>query len=93
MSKENNWQSELGEYIKQGEPDQIEKMLLDGYSHLFNEAEYLDNESYKQETKVKGYTRKQRSGSINEVIPDNTPLMSLSISVKKNRLIVFRDYV
>ena len=58
-------------------------MLLDGYSHLFNEAECLDNESYKQETKVKGYTRKQRSGSINEVIPDNTPLMSLSISVKK----------
>ena len=83
MSKENNWQSELGEYIKQGEPDQIEKMLLDGYSHLFNEAECLGNESYKQETKVKGYTRKQRSGSINEVIPDNTPLMSLSISVKK----------
>lgn len=83
MSKENNWQSELSEYIKQGEPDQIEKMLLDGYSHLFNEAECLDNESYKQETKVKGYTRKQRSGSINEVIPDNTPLMSLSISVKK----------
>lgn len=25
MSKENNWQSELGEYIKQGEPDQVEK--------------------------------------------------------------------
>ena len=50
------------------------KVLLDGYSHLFNEAEYLDNESYKQETKVKGYTRKQRSGSINEVISDNTPV-------------------
>lgn len=54
--------------------EQMEQMLLEGDSYLFNEAECLDSESYKQGTKVKGYIRKQRSGSINEVIPDNTPV-------------------
>ena len=30
MSAEKNWQFELGEYIKQGEPGQIEKSKVKG---------------------------------------------------------------
>ena len=67
--------------------EQMEQMLLDGYSYLFNEVECLDSESYKQETKVKGYTRKQRSGSINEVIPDNTPVELVEHHLSENERI------
>lgn len=67
--------------------EQMEQMLLDGYSYLFNEAECLDKDSYKQETKVNGYTRKQRSGSINDVIPDNTPVEIVEHYLSENERI------
>lgn len=67
--------------------EQMEQMLLEGYSYLFNEPEYLDKDSYKKETKVKGYTRKQRSGSINEVIPDNTPVEVVEHHLAENERI------
>ena len=65
--------------------EQMKQMLLEGYSYLFNEAECLDSESYKQETKVKGYTCKQRSGSINEVIPDNTHVEVVEHHLSENK--------
>lgn len=47
---------------------------------MFNKTQSLDN--YKYKIKVKGYTRKYRSGSIKDIIPDNA-----SVEVIEHRLI------
>ena len=52
--------------------EQLDQMVIEKFGHLFNEAEGWDASSYEKETKVKSHTRKCRSGSIEDVIPDGT---------------------
>ena len=52
--------------------EQLDQMVIEKFGHLFNEAEGWDASSYEKETKVKSHTRKRRSGSIEDVIPDGT---------------------
>ena len=53
--------------------EQLDQMVMEQFGHLFNEAECWDASSYVKETKVKSHTRKRRSGSIEDVIPEGTP--------------------
>ena len=53
--------------------EQLDQMVIEQFGHLFNEAEGWDASSYVKETKVKSHTRKRRSGSIEDVIPEGTP--------------------
>ena len=53
--------------------EQLDQMVMEQFGHLFNEAEGWDASSYVKETKVKSHTRKRRSGSIEDVIPEGTP--------------------
>ena len=53
--------------------EQLDQMVIEKFGHLFNEAEGWDASSCVKGTKVKSHTRKRRSGSIEDVIPEGTP--------------------
>jgi Transposase and inactivated derivatives len=48
--------------------------VLEQLSLFFNEAEAIDKASYEPETKVKEHSRKRRSGSVNDVVPEDLPV-------------------
>ena len=54
--------------------EQLDQMVMDQFAHLFNEAEGWDRASYEPATKVKSHTRKRRTGSVEDVIPEGTPV-------------------
>ena len=57
--------------------EKSDECVMEQLSLVFNEAEAFDAKSYEEEpaeTKVKSYTRKRRSGSIDDVIPENLPV-------------------
>ena len=57
--------------------EKSDECVMEQLSLVFNEAEAFDAKSYAEEpaeTKVKSYTRKRRSGSIDDVIPENLPV-------------------
>ena len=54
---------------------QLDQMVMDQFAHLFNKAEGWDQASYEPAIKVKSHTRKRRTGSVEDVIPEGTPQM------------------
>lgn len=57
--------------------EQAGEAVMEQLSFLYNEAEAIDTKSLQEvdsETKVKSYTRKRRSGSIEDVIPEGLPI-------------------
>ena len=54
--------------------EQLDQMVMDQFAYLFNEAEGWDRASYEPATKVKSHTRKRRTGSVEDVIPEGTPV-------------------
>jgi transposase len=54
--------------------EQVDQMMMEQFAHLFNEAEGWDASSFVKETKVKSHTRKRQSGSVEDVIPEGTPV-------------------
>ncbi len=53
--------------------EQLDQMVMEQFGHLFNEGECWDANSCMSERRVKGYSRKRRSGSLKDVIPEGTP--------------------
>lgn len=53
---------------------QLDQMVMDQFAHLFNKAEGWDQASYEPAIKVKSHTRKRRTGSVEDVIPEGTPV-------------------
>lgn len=52
-----------------------EEELCEQLGFVFNEAEaYQPKEAKKQETRVAGYTRTRRGGSVEEILPENVPV-------------------
>ena len=55
--------------------EQLDQMVMDKFSYLFNEAEAWDADSVEPAKKgEKKSPRKRRSGSIDDVIPEGTPV-------------------
>lgn len=54
--------------------EQLDHMVMDQFAHLFNEAQGWDRASYEPATKAKSHTRKRRTGSVEDVIPEGTPV-------------------
>ncbi|MGE4277821.1 MAG: transposase [Lawsonibacter sp.] len=57
--------------------EQADEAVMDQLSFVFNETEAIDAKSVEDapsESKVKSYIRKRRSGSIEDVIPENLPI-------------------
>ena len=54
--------------------EQLDQMVMDQFAHLFNEAEGWDRASYEPAPKVKSHTRKRRTGNVEDVIPEGTPV-------------------
>ena len=57
--------------------EQADEAVMDQLSFVFNETEAMDAKSVEDapsESKVKSYIRKRRSGSIEDVIPENLPI-------------------
>ena len=55
--------------------EQLDQMVMDQFAHLFNEAEAWDADSVEPAKKAeKRKPRKRRSGSIDDVIPEGTPV-------------------
>ena len=54
---------------------------MEQFAHLFNEAEGWDQDSYVPATKVKAHSRKRRSGSITDAVPEGT-----AVEVVEHRL-------
>lgn len=74
----NDWLLEQLKIDKKKLFGQSSESAMDGVlvqlSLFFNEAEAIDETSYEPETKVKSYSRKRRSGSINDVVPEDLPV-------------------
>lgn len=54
--------------------EQLDQIVMDQFVHLFNVAEGWDRASYEPATKVKSHTRKRHTGSVEDVIPEGTPV-------------------
>ena len=55
--------------------EQLDQMVMEQFAHLFNEAEAWDADSVEPAKKAeKKKPRKRRSGSIDDVIPEGTPV-------------------
>ena len=61
--------------------EQIDQLVMEQFAHLFNEAEGWDQDSYVPATKVKAHSRKRRSGSITDAVPEGT-----AVEVVEHRL-------
>ena len=54
--------------------EQLDQLVFEQFGRVFNEAEAWCAGVGKQETQVKAHTRKPRSGSVEEVVPEGTPV-------------------
>ena len=54
--------------------EQLDQLVFEQFGRVFNEAEAWCTGVGKQETQVKAHTRKPRSGSLDEVAPEGTPV-------------------
>ena len=54
--------------------EQMDQLVFEQFGRVFNEAEAWSTSVEKRETRVKAHTRKPRSGSIEEVVPEGTPV-------------------
>lgn len=54
--------------------EQLDQLVFEQFGRVFNEAEAWCAGVGKQETQVKAHTRKPRSGSLDEVAPEGTPV-------------------
>ena len=54
--------------------EQLDQLVFEQFGRVFNEAEAWCAGVGKKETQVKAHTRKPRSGSIEEVVPEGTPV-------------------
>lgn len=77
----NDWlleQLKLSQKKRFGQSSELAgEAVMEQLSFVFNEAEAIDAKSLEDmpsETKVKGHTRKRRSGSIDDVIPEGLPV-------------------
>lgn len=61
--------------------EQIDHLVMEQFAHLFNEVEGWDQDSYVPATKVKAHSRKRRSGSITDAVPEGT-----AVEVVEHRL-------
>jgi len=78
---QNNWLLEQLKLSKKKlfgqSTEQAGEAVVEQLSLVFNEAEALDAKSVEDgipDTKVKSHTRKRRSGSIEDIIPENLPV-------------------
>lgn len=53
--------------------EQLDQLVFEQFGRVFNEAEAWCAGVGKKETQVKAHTRKPRSGSMEEVVPEGTP--------------------
>lgn len=53
--------------------EQIDQMVIEQFAYLFNEAEGWDRDSYVSAIKVEAHSRKRRSGSITDAVPEGRP--------------------
>ena len=61
--------------------EQMDQLVMEQFAHLFNEAEGWDQDSYVPAIKVKTHSRKRRSGSITDAVPEGT-----AVEVVEHRL-------
>ena len=54
--------------------EQLDQLVFEQFGRVFNEAEAWCAGVGKKETQVKAHTRKPRSGSVEEVVPEGTPV-------------------
>lgn len=54
--------------------EQLDQLVFEQFGRVFNEAEAWCAGVEKKETQVKAHTRKPRSGSVEEVVPEGTPV-------------------
>ena len=54
--------------------EQLDQLVFEQFGRVFNEAEAWCAGVEKKETQVKAHTRKPRSGSLDEVAPEGTPV-------------------
>ena len=54
--------------------EQLDQLVFEQFGRVFNEAEAWCADIGKKETQVKAHTRKPRSGSLDEVAPEGTPV-------------------
>ncbi len=54
--------------------EQLDQLVFEQFGRVFNEAEDWCAGVGKKETQVKAHTRKPRSGSMEEVVPEGTPV-------------------
>ena len=54
--------------------EQLDQLVFEQFGRVFNEAEAWCTGVGKKETQVKAHTRKPRSGSMEEVVPEGTPV-------------------
>lgn len=54
--------------------EQLDQLVFEQFGRVFNEAEAWCSGVEKKETQVKAHTRKPRSGSLDEVAPEGTPV-------------------
>ena len=54
--------------------EQLDQLVFEQFGRVFNEAEAWCADVGKKETQVKAHTRKPRSGSLDEVAPEGTPV-------------------
>ena len=54
--------------------EQLDQLVFEQFGRVFNEAEAWCSGVGKKETQVKAHTRKPRSGSLDEVAPEGTPV-------------------
>ena len=54
--------------------EQMDQLVFEQFGRVFNEAEAWCAGVGKKETQVKAHTRKPRSGSVEEVVPEGTPV-------------------
>lgn len=54
--------------------EQLDQLVFEQFGRVFNETEAWSADVGKKETQVKAHTRKPRSGSMEEVVPEGTPV-------------------
>ena len=64
-----NWKKQYG-----SSSEQLDQLVFEQFGRVFNEAEAWCADVGKKETQVKAHTRKPRSGSVEEVVPEGTPV-------------------
>lgn len=82
LEMQNQWLLEQLKLLKKGKfgssSEKANEDVNEQLSFLFNEAEVMDEDSVEivksEDKKKKTYTRRQKSGSLKDVVPDNLPV-------------------